>query len=1580
MSTVVSVYSKKAYREYVLLPPQSNADFSIVAKSNEFWLENDLSIFFEVLGGSFYVTPDDRYRLLNSDGEEMTDCALVDGLSFGLVTRENEELKLSVRVRENTFVPFTTMKLRDGDKYFSLGSAKECDICYSYRSLIANEQAVIEKRGGNIFLICKKEYGTYVNGGAVKGEYELNPGDIVNIYDLKLILLTKNNGLVVSVNEELTGCEINKEKLIEYDPSKKADLAEYRPVSGDGLFYRAPRQMAHIETTKVTFEAPPELSKNEPPSLLETIGHSFLMILPMVAGSAVMLIGTMQSGGRHTFLMYSGLVMATASAITGVTWGIINIRNQRKRLKTEENKRFEAYGQYLIKKKEWIEQMYEKNATALKDMYPEAEVCAGYSRNDQRLWNRNKGQEDFLHIRLGIGDIPFQAEIEVPEEKFHVDEDVLRSKPRYIKDNFKTLYDVPLLINLKEHPLIGLVGGEDRFGAYELVRIMAVQLAATHCYTEVKMVFIYDEESSMDCDEWGFVRWLPHVWSQDRKIRFVAATNTEINDVCYELSKVLRERFETTDAEIIAGKLETIPHYIIFVSNPALIEGEIISNYLFQNNGKIGLTTIFLSEFYQDLPNECTYVIQNDPTFTGIKEPGGKDIPIVIDKLPVEKAEAFARRISGIKVKESGAGGELPERLTFLEMYGVSTVDELGSADRWLKSRIYENIRGILGYRGGSELCVLDIHEKYHGPHGLVAGTTGSGKSETLQTYLLSLAVNYSPDDMTYFIIDYKGGGMANLFENLPHLSGQISNLSGTQINRALVSIKAENRRRQRLFNDAGVNNINKYTKMYKNGEISEPIPHLIIVIDEFAELKREEPDFMRELISVAQVGRSLGVHLILATQKPSGTVDDNIWSNSKFRLCLRVQTKEDSNEMLGRPDAARIIQAGRGYLQVGNDELYEMFQSGYSGARYNPVVGNSNEATGLISRTGQVELMYVNKNDNEHKKDDVTQLDAVVNYLRDVAKIQGFEETHPLWMPILRNPMFLGDFEEYNDRCFDFENGVYRVDSESLRTRWDITCVVGQSDDPRNQAQDPLILSFADGGHHAVIGSVNSGKSTFMATVVYSLATTYSPELFQFYAIDYSSHMLAGFEALPHCGGILYENDEEKMERFFNLIDDMLEERKRVFRGGNYSQYFRTHGAEYPAIFIFIDNFASFKEKTEDAYVPNVMKISKEGVGNGIYLVMSAAGYNTTEIPSRLGENMGTAIGLCLADKFAYGDILRDIRVDVMPEAGFKGRGLCYVGNRILEIQIAQALEAADDYKRMEAITENCKIIAKAWSGVHARPIPEIPENPTWNVFKEHPDVLADAETDNIIPIGYRTDNALISGLDMYKNYCFMICGAAHTGKKSMMRLMILSALMKKDAKVVIIDDGRVFNDFESLPNVRMIHNGEELYDWCFNELTPMFKERNVVKKRLFEAGFEGDEYYEEIAEFNSVFVFISSLTWFIKAVYNDSHGMKGFMETIFKKGENHKIAFIGSIDINERTEVGGFEVFNAFASYHTGIHLGGEVTFNSWLGFEYLKPSEQIIKYQQGTGLLSSSSGGNIEYKVIIPLAKKAKKKLVT
>lgn len=239
--------------------------------------------------------------------------------------------------------------------------------------------------------------------------------------------------------------------------------------------------------------------------------------------------------------------------------------------------------------------------------------------------------------------------------------------------------------------------------------------------------------------------------------------------------------------------------------------------------------------------------------------------------------------------------------------------------------------------------------------------------------------------------IDFKGGGMANQFKNLPHLLGAITNIDGKEMERSLKSIKAELRKRQKLFAEAEVNHIDKYIQEYKAGKVDIPIPHLILIVDEFAELKAEQPEFMKELVSAARIGRSLGVHLILATQKPSGQVDDQIWSNSKFKLCLKVQSQEDSNEVLKSPLAAEIKEPGRAYLQVGNNEIFELFQSAYSGAPAKMIDAKVNSLNNEINQlNSQISQLRTKVRNRESQIRELNQLkNKYQRLLNDFAKRQ---------------------------------------------------------------------------------------------------------------------------------------------------------------------------------------------------------------------------------------------------------------------------------------------------------------------------------------------------------------------------------------------------------------------------------------------------------------------------------------------------------------------------------------------------------------------------------------------------------------
>ena len=1654
MAIMLSVYTDRAFRE-IRLPMLCNLDYSLTLYRNVYGLKNDLTLKMEIVGEEWKFLEDSDYSVFK--GEEPYERHSLKDADVLKIYTEGEVISVVVKCVEQAFYPFRKFSIEKLTK-ITIGKSDANDICYDYAGLVSRQHAVMTKTKDGWEISNQSTNGIYVNSELVHGAELLHFGDYISIIGLHIVYL----GDLIAVG--MQGDEVKlSEQITAYLPKTdaKESSAEEKYAGGGEtktLLHRAPRNILKIETQPVEIEPPPALAKSGKQPLLMTIGPSFTMALPMLLGYLLMMGGSSRGGG---VAMYSGIVMAMSSAVTGVVWALVSLRNQKKIERERELQRFEAYSRYLQQKSDEVREKYENNIQAMRKMYESAKECTDYVVNTTKLWNRNVRHADFLYPRLGIGNLPFQVPIACQPKKFTLTEDSLEEKPRMIRDNFSTLYDVPVCVDLLKNHLIGIVGGEYLKGAVEVVKDLSIQIAANNCYTDVKLIYIYDEKDAANLDHWSFTRWLPHVWSEDKKIRYVAADKSEASDVFYELAKEFRQRDEKEDKE------DTIcrPYFVMFLINPSLMDGELISKYVFEMNKNYGLTTFILSDTVENLPNSCEVIIENDDRFCGlynISAQKEEKTAITFDETGEEEIDHFARELSNFYVKEVETGGDIPTALTFLEMFEASRLSDLNVADRWRKNRTYENIRGIIGQKAGGAPCYLDLHEKYHGPHGLVAGTTGSGKSETLQTYMLSLAVNYSPDDIGYFIIDYKGGGMANLFNGLPHLIGQISNLSGNQVHRAMVSIKSENRRRQRIFNEYGVNNINLYTKLYKSKEASIPIPHLFIIIDEFAELKREEPDFMRELISVAQVGRSLGVHLILATQKPSGTVDDNIWSNSKFRLCLRVQDRQDSMDMLHKPDAAYITQAGRCFLQVGNDEVFELFQSGYSGAAYEEddesagteialiYTGNGKvDMAGNYARVSKKEkVLYdwmqtiltvlkrtleelgVTVQDAVEKKSvmqmvtermyhyfeemhvdytpgaynsarledfirlytecagkedaiadmihrsteqkiklpqakEKTQLDAVKEYLARVAIENGYTHELMLWMPVLPEKIYLDEFKEYT--ATRFSDGRFKP----MQDGWELDIVMGRFDDPKNQAQMPMHISFSGEGHLGIYGMVVSGRSTSLQTITYALISKYDPDTVWIYAIDFSSKMMSAFEHAPHCGGVMYEGDYDRISKFFVMLGEMLKERKKIFRGGNYSQYVQVHGVTMPAVFVIIDNFAAFNEKTQEAYTDTLITLSKEGVSHGIYLILTGSSIAMADIPSRLAENIKQNICLEMQDKYAYGDILHTVRTEVLPEAGVKGRGLAMLGSEILEYQTALALEASDDYQRIERISDVCEEMASAWKGSRAKQIPEIPEKPVWSQFHVLDDYKKMLSDPRYLVVGYREEDAMLYAVDMREVYCYLITGMPRSGKKNYLKVM-LQAAMEKSADVCMIDGpGAYLKAYKNEEGTAYCSTEEEIFQY-FSDLLPEFVRRNKLKKELAESDLEENEIFERMSREKPVYIFISDFTWFVTMVYESEYDMRGFLENIIEKGQLHNIYFVGCMKLEEQYDISHQELYRLFTGYKTGIHFGGNVGENHIFNYEMLPYQEQGEVLKPGIGYTAGRMSTDIK-KVIIPLARR-------
>ena len=1646
---IISVYHQKVYIEY-RLPNIENIDYSIYLAKELFMLTKDKRLDFENENGTWYLKNCKGLNVSDQDirnGRVMLSDSCIFTVSIG-----GGKLRIICCNESENYAEYKKYIISSCSR-FTIGKDEQNDLCYNYQDLISRQHAMFQKQSNGWCVIDNSTNGVFVNNIRVQTQQALRFGDTVNIFGLNVIFL----GDVIAVGSRCVGFVCTSTLLGEYtDVAAVAEIQE----SEEKVFNRSPRIIDHIYEETIEIESPPQMQAAKKASLLSTIGPSFTMAIPMMLGCMLAIYNSRSHGATSSAFMYTGIITALGSALIGSFWAFRNMKEARKNELEHENKRFKTYSEYLTKTADEIQSKYKNNYDVLNKIYPSPEKVCSYNSNSIELWSRNYHHKDFLYHRLGLGEIPFQCELSAPKEKFSMNYDSLQSKPTKIGNQYKMIYNVPVGIDLMAENLYGIIGSVGKKGAISIMHALAVQIAANNCYTDVKLVFIYNTKKPSDKENWDFFRWLPHVYSENRKVRFVASDQYEAADVFFELANVIRKRLD--DQQDNNQKSIVKPHYVVFIEDYSILDGEPIARYLLQQHNTYGVTTFILSDYYYNLPNACENIIENDEygnyIYNAVDTENEKK-QIVFDTISVSAIKQFVKRIADLRVAEAESDSEIPNNLSFLDMYGVSKLEELNVAERWRKNRTYNTMKALIGKKAGGVDCYLDIHEKYHGPHGLVAGTTGSGKSETLQTYILSLAINFSPEDVSFLIIDFKGGGMSNLFDGLPHMAGTISNLSGNQINRAMVSIKSEIRRRQVIFSENGVNNINAYTNIYKSKEAKLPVPHLLIIIDEFAEMKREEPEFMKELISVAQVGRSLGIHLILATQKPSGTVDDNIWSNTKFRLCLRVQSRSDSMDMLHTPDAAYLSQAGRCYLQVGSDEIFELFQSGWSGAIFDSSDSSSStNAVTMISLTGKAAIIgnraklkrsKANKKKwltalcteyfkslpkydipissmdtfmldefvtriikrlrakefrysfSEQEKnalidfykryeedysadlidenvDDIiakgikypdikeeSQLDAVVDHLRSVAARSGISNNLILWLPPLKKLLYLSDLEGYEETSFE------KAHWNNAGGHFTLEVSVGLCDDPENQMQSPLTLDFAKTGHHAVIGAVVSGKSTFMQTMLYALCDKYSPDRLNMYILDFSSGSLSPFAEAPHCGGVLNEKDIDQVPRLLNLISKMIHERKNLFNGGSYTQYVKAYGIKLPVIVVAVDNYAGFSEKTEGKYEQFFSRLAREGASYGIFLLLSAQGFGISEIPNRLADNIGTVVTVNLGDKFKYMDALRTTSMMLIPETGVKGRGLAYSGDRLLEYQTAIAIEAEDDYARLEIMKKKFVAMHESWDGVCARKIPTIPAEPVLSDLKTDPDYNALVTSKQYIPFAYNIVDASVFSVDLAETYCYCISGKQRTGKTSVLRIMLEAVSHKNGTAVVFEKRTREFAQLSSDPDTVYLDSDKKLFDF-FSEMLSVFRERNALKHQLQNDGLNDKEIFERISSEKPYYIFINDMTDFLKSVYtpeDPSLSMNGFLENIIEKGALHNIYFFACVDVEKTFEISGYKAYTEFIKYKKGVHLGGYVSQQQIFTFQNIPFNETSRSYKKGIGLTPDSEDDSQGVKIIIP-----------
>ncbi|RUT29825.1 type VII secretion protein EssC [Paenibacillus zeisoli] len=1140
------------------------------------------------------------------------------------------------------------------------------------------------------------------------------------------------------------------------------------------LYQRSPRMKKSIESAQIEMLKPPEGPSRPVFSPLLFVWPSLLTVITV--GVIIYLNITADKLGSH-FTMYEGIALIVVLLTYTLPFAMYWARNRDFDQKQKEREL--KYSTILDKYKEEFETKASQQRELLLSVHRHPELAVDIvSERSAALWERSAGDADFLEVRAGTGSVPFHVEIKAPRKNEFVD-DPLVDQAIGMQERYQYVPDCPVTLPLIEGGIIGLVGNGEEVRS--LVRALIAQVTINHSPDEVKLAAFIGETER---EHWDWMRYFPHLWNEGKDRRFIAANPIQIRELAEWLYQQLGPRIARQERSY--GQVQKVdqPYYITLLTQDRLIEDEALYALLMNQEEGLNASVLVLADSTENLPRQCKLIVEckgTNAAYIFRKEDGvAVTQQMTVDRISLQQMDSLARRMAPIELKKSSAG-EIPSALTLLELLGIKQLSDYDIAASWERNRFPQMLPVPLGVKAGGKTMHLQLHDKIerqgHGPHGLIAGTTGSGKSELLQSLVGSVAMEYHPHDVNFLLIDYKGGGMSNVLEAFPHVVGSLTNLDKQMIHRAKVSLRAELVRRQQILKDAGnLQHIDEYYLL----QTGEPLPHLIVMIDEFAELKRDHPDFMDELISIAAIGRTLGLHLILATQKPSGVVDDKIWSNARFRICLRVQEESDSRDMLKVPDAAWITKSGRGYFQVGSGEVFEQLQFAWSSAPY-LVEGKAPAEIFKLGLSGERVPLVLNESlpvSSAHHTS--KQLQEVIRSVQQTAENLGITPLVGPWLPPL--PEQIGPLEIYDE----------------VENKEGLSAVVGLADDITGQQQLPLQIELDD-GHLLIYGMPGSGKTTFIQTLIMSLAKRYSPESWVGYVVDMGRTMKE-FASLPHIGNVITPEDQDRVSRLFRYLLLTSNERRQQFVQAGVktaAEYRRSVNPQLPEIVVVIDDYYLFKGSFP-AENEKLDLILREGAAAGIRVILSAN--RVGDILEKLRSSIPRCIAFQIADPgdYYYMGLRAAGGADIQQPPG---RGHVKWESRVLEFQGSLPSPGENEIERAELLRYQIFELDRSWRGPRPEPIRELPVALTLDeVVQEcvHSGIRA--------PLGIRVEDLKPFGADLELGPHFLVGAPMEAGKTLFLTSWLLSLAWNyppEQLEIYTVDNRHSTNELAGLQGI---------------------------------------------------------------------------------------------------------------------------------------------------------------------------------
>ncbi|HZV51771.1 MAG TPA: type VII secretion protein EccCb [Candidatus Dormibacteraeota bacterium] len=1145
------------------------------------------------------------------------------------------------------------------------------------------------------------------------------------------------------------------------------------PTPGTVVLHRPARRWPRpVPTDELIVQPPPAAAAGEGMSLW------MQLLFPLVTGL-----------GSVTFVLLnpSGIFIAIAVVVVlaSIGLGFGMYWQQRSGARRRAQREAERYLTYLEELAERAETTARLQDEADHFVHPGPVGLWAVVCDRTRVWERRPEDPDFASTRLGLGDVPLATPMRLAEDAGPLtDRDAaLVAACRRLIDGWSTVPAQPISVDLRSRPSISLIG--PRPATRAIARAMVMELATFCAARDLRLVVCRPAEAG---EHWELVKWLPHARGGDG--RMLIGDQEVLRRIADDLERRRDDaRRRSGAAAEGAAAEEPQAHLLVvldgFAADSPLARLDVVAE-LAQHGRELGTSTVFLVETQRDEPTavDVRVHVRPDGTFDATDASGGSRSGLA-DPMDTTMAEAIARRLAGLRLDERDRRQTLAQTCRLADLIDLDR-PETGRGARPRSER--ELLRAPLGISAQGEPVVLDLKEPALGgigPHGLVVGATGSGKSELLRTLTVGLVATHPPEQLSLVLVDFKGGATFAGMADLPHVAGMITNLQAdlALVDRMRDALYGEQLRRQELLRRAGnLDSIRDYQRRFAERAGLEPLPYLLVIVDEFGELLTSRPDFIDLFVAIGRVGRSLGMHLLLATQRLDEGRLRGLESHLSYRIALRVFSATESRAVIGSVDAYTLPPVpGSAYLKVDAAAPLRFRVASVSTPHAPPppppvrtrIEAFSAEA-GPPSGAGA--------EPSGHRGP--TTVQVMVDRLRQGAT----SRVHQVWLPplepVLTLDHLLGPITE---------DGRRGLTASEWPGRGRLLVPIGMVDRPTEQAKDVLTLDFAGGmGHLAVVGAPQTGKSTLLRTLVCALALTHTPAEVQCYAIDFGGGGLQVLQELPHVGTVCGRFDHERSRRVVSELRTLLDHRERLFReaGVDSAQGLRALRATgglpdeaYGDVFLVIDNWAGVRQEFEDLE-PVILDLAARGLGYGVHLVVTANRW--MDIRSNLRDNISGRLELRLNDP---NDSEVERRLAASVPAGVPGRGLT-PDRRFFQAALPRIDGRAVLEGQQAALEDLVRRAARAWTGPGAPPARVLPRR---LLFTDLPAPGEDLEAG--VPIGVGEPDLAPVYLDLESgDPHFLVFGDGESGKTTLLRTYLagLAARSTRDRVAIVVIDYR--------------------------------------------------------------------------------------------------------------------------------------------------------------------------------------------